>query len=186
MTLRAPMTRTSAILRLQLVAAEHVERIGQRIESRRKELKLNRRELAQRVGGATNENAVYRWERGKHRPEDSTLELLALALEVDVAYFMTPEPVPGTPDLMGALPGRQSPQTQLDRLETKIDALLEHLKVVVVFDEMHDVSDPGAAFERETEPTGPPSSHSSDSSGVVARAHQAGSQEPPTPRRPRP
>ncbi len=86
--LHAPMTSNVQALRLQLMAVEHLERIGNRMRTRREELHLTRREVAERVGGKTNENSIYRWEKAKHAPEADTLERIATALEVDVSYFV--------------------------------------------------------------------------------------------------
>lgn len=123
-----PMTAATSRLRLQLVAAEHSERIGRRIEARRLELGLKRREVAERIPGPTNENAIYRWENGKHRPGDEMLERIAKALEVaDASYFMLPDPVPDTPDLMAALPNANSDNSQMDRIEA---ALIEQAQLL--------------------------------------------------------
>jgi transcriptional regulator with XRE-family HTH domain len=111
--------------RLLLVAAEHVERIGMRIRTRREELKLSRRALAKQMLGVVTENDLYRWERGQHRPGDDKLEALAVALEVDVSYFMMPEPLPGTPDLMESLNG----SGPLDQINAKLDAIIAHFEI---------------------------------------------------------
>ncbi len=160
--------------RFELVAVLYKEQLGRAIKRRREALGLTQRQLADLVN-VEEAQTVSRWERGLNSPTD--LEAVAAGLQTTASVILKEL------DPAGPRHGRPGAESQLDRLETKIDALLEHLKVVVVFDEMHDVSDPGAAFERETEPTAPPSSHSSDSSGEVARVHQAGSQEPPGPRR---
>lgn len=78
------MTGTSKIsrLRLRLVVAEYLERMGQRIRSRREELGMSRSDVARAMPGKTNENAIYRWEKGLHRPEDDALEALAGVLQV--------------------------------------------------------------------------------------------------------
>lgn len=111
------------------MAAEHVERIGARIRKRREELGLSRRRLIERMEGVATENDLYRWERGQHRPKDDTLETLARALEVDAAYFLAPEPEPGTADVIPLMrPGNF--QAQLDRVEAKLDAIRDHLGII--------------------------------------------------------
>ena len=159
------MTRQAATLRLRLVAAEHVERIGQRMEARRLELGLTRRDIAGRVGGKTNENSVYRWERGKHEPEAETLQLLVTALEVDdVSYFMSPEPELGTPDLMAALPsGREV--DQLTRIERKLDRLLKHFAVA----ELEVPPDDLGQIAQDSAPTSPRSPRAGSPRGKDAR-----------------
>jgi transcriptional regulator with XRE-family HTH domain len=116
---------TSAVqrLRLTLAMAEHVERIGARIRARREELGLSRRALAKKMAGIVTENDIYRWERGQHKPGDDKLEALGLALEVDVSYFMLPEPQAGAPDLMASL----NSESQLDRIEEKLDIIIAEL-----------------------------------------------------------
>lgn len=118
---------TSAVqrLRLTLAMAEHVERIGARIRAKREELGLSRRKLAQKMAGVVTENDIYRWERGQHKPGDDKLEALALALEVDVSYFMLPEPLAGTPDLMDSIG-----DSQLDRMEALLGEILARIDIV--------------------------------------------------------
>lgn len=90
-------------LRLQLVAAEYLERMGARMRSRREELRMTRGDVARAMPGRTNENAIYRWEKGQHRPEDDALEALARVLQVSGAGWFfaedtkkadTPSPFP--------------------------------------------------------------------------------------------
>lgn len=103
--------------RFEQMAAAHLKRMGERIKDRRLELGLSRREVANALPGKTNENAVYRWEKGKHRPEDDTLEALATVLKTTVGYFLTDEPLAdaSTPELFGV--------TQLDRIEKALKDL---------------------------------------------------------------
>lgn len=108
-------TSVVARRRFELMAAEYLERIGQRIRERRDELGLSRADVAREMPGKTNENQVYRWERGLHRPHDDALEALARVLKVDSpAYFLAPAPdKTETPDVLQALDGG----SQLDRIE---------------------------------------------------------------------
>lgn len=105
-------TSRAQTLTFAAMAAEYLERMGARIRQRREEMELSRDEVARRMAGKTNGNAIYRWEKGEHRPHDDTLEELANVLEVSVSYFFADEPSEDTPDLMGAIGG-----SQLDRLE---------------------------------------------------------------------
>jgi transcriptional regulator with XRE-family HTH domain len=109
------------------MASEHVKRMGARIKDRREELGMTQRQLADQVGGATDGNQVSKWERGSNRPSDAKLERLAVALKVDPSYFHTPPPLRETGDLMGAFDG----ETQLDRIEGMLEALVEHFELRV-------------------------------------------------------
>jgi transcriptional regulator with XRE-family HTH domain len=109
------------------MASEHVKRMGARIKDRREELGMTQRRLADQVGGATDGNQVSKWERGTNRPSDAKLERLAAALEVDPSYFHTPPPLTGTGDLMDAF----GVETQLDRIESMVSAIVAHLDLKV-------------------------------------------------------
>ncbi len=106
------------------MASELQLRIGQRIKARREEQDLTQRELAELIPGKSDGNQVSGWERGEHRPSDATLEHIAFALEVDVSYFMAPEPSSEIPDVMGAL----GDGDRLRRIEHKLDELLDLLR----------------------------------------------------------
>lgn len=67
---------------------------------------LTQAALARLLPGSVDGPSISRWERGIVMPHTQTLELLAEALEVDVSYFLVPEPEAGTKDLMGALDPR--------------------------------------------------------------------------------
>lgn len=105
---------------------EHQQRIGRRIKARRTELGMSRGEVARSMSGKTNENAIYRWEIGKHMPSPAAMEDLARVLQTDVAQFLVPEPErSATPQLMGDLaPGSAA------RIEAKLDAILDRLTAV--------------------------------------------------------
>lgn len=121
---RTQGTSAAARLRFELMAAEYVERIGARIRERREALHLSRRDVVRRMDSRNSENDLYRWEIGKHRPSDGALESLAVALDVPVSYFFTSDTESEatslrTPDL--------SFSSQMDRMEAKLDRLLEAL-----------------------------------------------------------
>lgn len=113
-------TSEAARLRLAAVAAEYVESLGRGLRFRREELGLSRSEVARKLPGKTNENAIYRWEGGQHKPNDSTLEALATVLEVghwtrfmdldphrvDSQPAETPSPFPAQETSPGDLRGR--------------------------------------------------------------------------------
>lgn len=95
------MMRTNALdrRRFELVAAEFLVRMGDRIRTQREKLGLSRPDVARLMPGKVSENQIYRWEIGKHQPNPDTLEALARVLECDVAYFMAPALVEvDTPD----------------------------------------------------------------------------------------
>lgn len=121
---KSATTRALDVRRFTLMAAEHVVRMGARIKARREEVGLTQRELAEKIPGKSDGNQVSKWERGEHRVSDDTLEHIARALDVDAGYFMVAEPVPGSADLVGAL----AEQSQLDRIEAKLDELLDAVR----------------------------------------------------------
>jgi transcriptional regulator with XRE-family HTH domain len=128
-------TSTTSRLRLQLVAAEYLERMGQRMRLRREHLGMTRGDVARAMPGKTNENAIYRWEKGLHRPEDDALEALASVLQVTGAGWFfadelkdpdAPTPSPfagqdGTADQFDAITAR------LERIEANQTAMLSQL-----------------------------------------------------------
>lgn len=61
--------------------------IGENIRHRRDELKLSRRELAIRIGA--DQTMIYKWEVGKHRPDDTYLAELAQALGKEMVWLLT-------------------------------------------------------------------------------------------------
>jgi transcriptional regulator with XRE-family HTH domain len=107
------------------MAAEHVERIGARIRQRRDELGLSRGEVARQMPGKTNENAIYRWEKGLHAANPDTLEALATVLDVDTSYFYVDQPEGETPNLAATFNGRMPDELrdQLDRIEARLGAI---------------------------------------------------------------
>lgn len=156
------MTGTSERLRLEWMAAEYVERIGGRIRQRREELELSRDDLARKMPGKTTGNQIYRWEKGRHEPQPDTLEALAHALKVDVAYFFAgPSSGGATPDLMATVNGNQPDdlqqiQAQLDRIEQTVNRLREFIEapelasavdavVAAIRHERPEADEPGAA-----------------------------------------
>lgn len=154
-------TSESQRLRLRLVAAEHVERIGARIRERREELDLTRRALSNLMQGSVTENDLYRWETARHRPQDDTLADLARALEVDPAYFMTERAQPPTagPDLLAVLDGGVASHLErvdgkLDALNAKLDAILAALATTPA-DQLADEA--FAALDAASEPAPPES-----------------------------
>lgn len=125
---------------MALVAVLHKEQLGRLIAERRKELGLSQKALADLVHVKEGQT-VSRWERGKNEPED--LSAVAQALKFSSVADM----LKGIEQLPEKARRRLDPEgrTQLDRIEAKVDALLDHFKVVVSLDEI--VSD----FERETD-----------------------------------
>lgn len=107
--------------------AEIKERIGARIKQAREARTRDdgrpwtQGDLARALPGTVDAASVSRWETGKVRPSDDTLELIAEALGRDVSYFLAPE-VAGTADLMRVL--SNSDESQLDRIERMLRELL--------------------------------------------------------------
>jgi transcriptional regulator with XRE-family HTH domain len=113
---RLPTTDRLAARRFELMAAEYVQRMGQRLKARRLELGLSQGQVARRLPGTVDANQVSRWERGIHRPEDETLDQLAAILEKPVAYFMIAEPDKAeTPD-----PFQSPSEPTLARMEQQL------------------------------------------------------------------
>lgn len=119
---RAQGTSAAQRRRFERMAAEYLERMGARIRACREALGLSRADVAREMPGKTNENAVYRWENGLHRPQDDTLEALATVLRCDVAAFFLDDAPPD------ALPsGADDQDDRLGRLERKLDVIVEIL-----------------------------------------------------------
>jgi transcriptional regulator with XRE-family HTH domain len=116
---RLPTTDRLAARRFALVAAEFVQRLGERIAERRKELGLTQLELALALPGKVGADQVSRWERGIHKPEDDTLEEIATVLKVPVAFFVVDKPdKASTP----------SPFAGHDAISDRLDAIEESVK----------------------------------------------------------
>lgn len=103
-------------LRLQLVATELGQLIGDRIRARRKELGLTQKQVAARMkSDAVDAQRVSDWERGYNKPSERYLLELVDALEVaDAGYFMVVETE--TPNVVQMLNG----SSQLDRIEKDV------------------------------------------------------------------
>lgn len=111
------------------MAAAYLERMGTRIRARREELGLSRGELARSMPGKVNENQIYRWEKGLHRPQDGALEALAVALKVpDASYFLAPSPEDGAGDLLGTMggTGREQLEVVLTKRVERMEELIAH------------------------------------------------------------
>lgn len=110
-TNRVPSTTSADALRLAYMAKRNTERVGARIKARREELKRGdekwtqsyvAHQLSERTGRKTTGQDVSRYETGRHRPEDDTLEALADVLMVNCGeFFSDPPDKSKTPDLLG-------------------------------------------------------------------------------------
>lgn len=110
-------------LRLQLMASEMAEQIGRRIRERREELRLNQRELAERLNDPVLTNQrISDWERGVNKPSERYMHALARALERDVAWFYGGEKGP-TPDLMAGNGNSSEREERLERIEAELAAV---------------------------------------------------------------
>lgn len=144
-------TSEAARLRLASVAAEYVESLGRGMRFQREQLGLSRSEVARKLPGKTNENAIYRWEGGQHKPNDAALEALAKILEVGHwTKFMDLDPLrekpADTPDLStGAVRNGAQDASQLDRIESKLDQILALLTDDELAPHVRGILDPSKA-----------------------------------------
>lgn len=112
------------------MAGEVTLRFGQRLRQRRLELKLTQKQVAARMpsgadGGPVDAQRISDWERGYNEPSDRYKLELVGALEVpDVSYFYEAAEL-SVPDLSAVLDGNED--SQLERIEKKLDAILEAL-----------------------------------------------------------
>lgn len=143
-----PMTDRLAALRLQFMASEQAQRIGQRIRARRRELGLEtQRALAEEINVPTiNNQVVSNWERGETKPSDENMRRLAAALKCDESYFY--ESDEATPDLMGAL-RELAPNATLDQ---RLTALQETASLILA--ELGRLSLEAAARQASKPPAG--------------------------------
>lgn len=124
----------AARLRFALQMAEQSQKVGDRIAYEREKMELSRPALARELPGVTTGNDVYRWEKGKHLPRADTMEALAKLFGISVADLYAGVPANGRPDtsdLSDALSEAEpdsGTQDQLNRIEQKLDSLLEILE----------------------------------------------------------
>lgn len=138
-------------LRLALQMSEFKERVGRRIADARDAKGWTQVQLARHMPSSVDGATISRWEKGKVMPTVH-LDALAEALDVDPSYFMAPEPEPATPDLIGAL-ATDSPQQQLDRIESMLREVLDLLRAQDIADleaDLDDVAPPDDARETGT------------------------------------
>lgn len=128
---KRPATRRVDALTVLLVAAQRAKKIGARMRELRDELGLTQTEVAERIGGSSvTKDYISRWERGSKEPSEAYLDQIATALQTTVADLMA-GPVSEraatngpTPDLFG---GQDDDAPQLDRIEAKLDRVLDLL-----------------------------------------------------------
>lgn len=104
-----PITARHGVPSLRLVVDP--DSLGKRIKDRRAAAKLTQEALARQLPGATSGQQVSNWERNLHIPSPANLHALAEILGDDL--------VDGLPSM---------PLSQSDRIERKLDALLEVLR----------------------------------------------------------
>lgn len=131
-----PFPSRRAVTTLADMAKAQTERLGRRIRERRDELELTQKQLAALMTDSPSVDAqqISNWERGKHKPSDDNLEILAGALDTTIAdLYSGPvserKPKGETPDLMGQVNGSDADQLVLLRdevqeLSAKVDRLL--------------------------------------------------------------
>lgn len=117
-----PSTRDADVLRLLAQVADIKKRIGPRIKQARLAKKRpdgrpwTQGDLARALPGHVEPSSISRWENGKVRPQDPTLEAIADALDRDFSWFTASDPTTGTPDLIGALGNGQPELTEGERM----------------------------------------------------------------------
>jgi transcriptional regulator with XRE-family HTH domain len=72
-----------------MASEDRRRRVGARIRSAREAKGFSQWQLADLIPGAAEGNSVSRWERGKTMPSWPTLEALAKALDVPVAWLLS-------------------------------------------------------------------------------------------------
>lgn len=104
------------------MASDMARQVGARIAQARKEKKWTQRQVADAmdVKPSIDKSRISEWERGVHIPNERYMNLIAKALEHEVAWFYAEDDE--TPDLVATLNGDVD---QLDRIEAKLDALKE-------------------------------------------------------------
>lgn len=119
------------------MALEHIERRAARMRARREELGLSQEAVADRMQDIhaehhpdeprdrTRGQMVSDWERAVNEPSPKKIELLAAALSWTVGDLNSDavDESTETPDVLGAL---SSDQARLERIEAKLDRLLDH------------------------------------------------------------
>lgn len=148
------------------MAAEYKARVGARIRQAREAKGWTQSRLARELPESVDGPSVSRWENAKVAPGPDYLEALALALDVDLSFFLAPEPEPGTPDLLGALGAPNGDVAQLDRIEAKLDAVLSLLGAG---------EDPGEVAERVLAEAVERDERSERESARAAREHRRAS-----------
>lgn len=127
---RMLLSRNVSALRLQLMAAEYMKRMGERIAAAREAKGWSQGQLARAVeelrrqdnpdAANIDPSSISRYEKGKVEPNAKMKDYLAKALDQPVVYFMTPEPDKSTtPDLSLVKPD----DDRLARIEERLDQL---------------------------------------------------------------
>lgn len=107
-------TRRSAAVSIVLAMEEHRKEVALRLTALREARGLTQEELAYAAG--VSNKTISRLENGRNEPELDTLRKLAKALDAEVREIQGDPPAPLG---LGV--------TQLDRVEAKLDAILELL-----------------------------------------------------------
>lgn len=116
-----PTTNAAGRARFALVAALYKKQLGDVIRERREALGMTQKQLAD-AANVEEPQTVSRWERGLNAPTD--LEAVARALETTADELLR--------QLKPAHQKERRPldpfgPTQLDRVERKLDQIIEHL-----------------------------------------------------------
>lgn len=114
-------TKRSAAVTVLLAMEEHRKRAGLRLVQLREAKGWNQEDLAHESGLSVK--TISRFENGRHDGRRSTLRSLASALDVDEAVI-----VGDPPDPLGLAGPNGGDGDQLDRIEAKLDELLDLLR----------------------------------------------------------
>lgn len=129
----------------------HRTMVGSRIRALREQKGLTQAQLGELVG--VREKTVSRWENGRHVIYTSNAKRLAVALDVDTYEILGEPPAPlGLDD-----------SARLERVEAKLDALLEHFAI----------TDPAEELEMLLEGEGQPSEGTGGDSEAGGPSHAA-------------
>lgn len=108
------------------------EKVSERLLELREQNGLSQEQAAQKVG--ITHRQWQRWEQGESMPYPRNLDLIASRFGLSIAEFFDEEPIVVAADRAD----------QLDRMEDKLDAIMDHLGISLS-------EDPAAAVERELE-----------------------------------
>lgn len=159
-------TSKAEAARLALMAVQYREQVGQAIRDRRDQLGVSQEAVADRIDAwfadqgkprrtPMTAQTISRWERGENMGRADNLEALAAALETTVGEIMAQ--VKAKPLADKRRNGGDPTSAQLDRIEAKLNAVLEALgrSPLVADPEMAEIAaELGSAIDEGPDPEG--------------------------------